>query len=182
MKLIDRFLSVYDVTEIHSIVVNEGLEKSYETVRSFRFANTGLTNVLFALRGLPTNKVSLQSVLDIGFIMLDEREHEELVFGLVGKFWTPSGCLQRMTQMEFERFNDSGFAKAVWNFSFEKISESRTKISTETRVLSLDDSSRRKFKTYWFFVAPFSSIIRREILKSIKRAVTGNRNATIEEK
>lgn len=171
MKLINKFLPVFDVAKKHSIVVNAGLEKAYRTVRSFQFANTALTNVLFALRGLSTKKVSLQTVLDAGFILLDERKNEEFVLGLVGKFWTPGGCLQRLTPAEFDTFGAQGFAKAVWNFSFDRISESKTHIITETRVLCLDDSSRRKFKTYWFFVGPFSGIIRREILRSIKKAM-----------
>lgn len=153
------------------MVVNKEPAAVYDTVRHFRFANTALTNILFRLRGLSTNTVSLQTVLDAGFIVLDESRNEEFVLGLVGKFWTPTGCLQRMTPEQFTAFNEKGFAKAVWNFSFEKISENETRVSTETRVLCLDAASRRKFKVYWFFVGPFSRIIRREILTSIEHAV-----------
>ncbi|MBI2427925.1 MAG: hypothetical protein HYV29_03870 [Ignavibacteriales bacterium] len=169
--LIDKYLPSYDVVEVHSAVLDAKVESVYETVRNFRFANSTLTSLLFSLRGLSTKKVSLQTVLDAGFILLDQQENEEFVLGLVGKFWTPSGCLQRLTTDEFNTFNTEGYAKAVWNFSFERIEESKTRIATETRVLCLDDSSRTKFKTYWFFVGPFSGIIRREILRSIKHAI-----------
>jgi hypothetical protein len=43
-------------------------------------------------------------------------------------------------------------------------------LATETRVLCLDDSSRRKFKLYWTLIAPFSGLIRNEALRVVKRA------------
>ena len=33
-----------------------------------------------------------------------------------------------------------------------------------------DDESRRKFRVYWFFVRPFSGLIRRLTLRAVKRA------------
>jgi hypothetical protein len=32
----------------------------------------------------------------------------------------------------------------------------------------LDDESRRRFRLYWLFIGPFSGLIRRKILRSIK--------------
>jgi hypothetical protein len=43
-----------------------------------------------------------------------------------------------------------------------------TRLATETRVLCLDDESRRRFRLYWLFIGPFSGLIRRKILRSIK--------------
>jgi hypothetical protein len=38
-------------------------------------------------------------------------------------------------------------------------------------VLCGDTASRRKFLAYWFFVGPFSALIRRVMLRTIRRAV-----------
>ncbi len=169
---LETFLPHYDIAEHYSRVISADIRTVYACVRNFQFVNTTLTNLLFSLRGLSPNKVSLQSVMDSGFILLAEEQDREFVFGLAGKFWIPSGCLQKLSPKEFMDFQTAGFAKAVWNFSFEKVSEYETRVTTETRVLCLDEKSRLRFNMYWFFVGPFSGIIRKEILRSIDRAVT----------
>ena len=44
-----------------------------------------------------------------------------------------------------------------------------TLLATETRVLCLDTASRRRFRLYWTLIGPFSGLIRKDILRSIKR-------------
>jgi hypothetical protein len=52
-----------------------------------------------------------------GFVLLGETPEQELLLGLVGKFWTASGCIQRLNAAIFRNFATPGFAKAVWSFS-----------------------------------------------------------------
>jgi hypothetical protein len=44
-----------------------------------------------------------------------------------------------------------------------------SRVSTETRVMPTDDTSRRAFGRYWGVVRPFSGLIRRRILALAKR-------------
>ena len=46
----------------------------------------------------------------------------------------------------------------------------QTILSTETRVTCGDSRSRQKFRAYWFFVRPFSGLIRRLMLKNVRKA------------
>ncbi|MCG3119561.1 MAG: hypothetical protein ALAOOOJD_01991 [bacterium] len=178
---IDEFLSEYDVTEHHHLDFDASAEKVYAAVRELDVNPSKVIRALFALRGLPAFLFSRQQrghglglnlagLLKSGFIFLAEAPQQELVLGLVGKFWTTSGCIQRLDAAGFQHFAIPGFAKAVWNFSLEARSAGITRLHTETRVLCLDAASRRRFRFYWLFIRSFSGLVRIEILRAIKRS------------
>jgi hypothetical protein len=106
---------------------------------------------------------------NVRLIRLREDPPREIVLGLVGRFWTPSGDLQRLPSYDFSSFARAGFAKAAWNFLVAPLSDGSVRVSTETRVQCLDASSRRKFAVYWTAIGPFSGLIRKEMLKEIQQ-------------
>jgi hypothetical protein len=180
--LIHEFMPRYEVSERHDLEVAAGLDMVYAVVQNMDFSYSLVIRTLFAVRGLPTlfrrrrqDKplaalgLDLQGLLKSGFVLLGEIPRQEIVLGLIGKFWTTTGCLQKVNVQEFLDFTSPGFAKAVWNFSLQPVSPSRTMLATETRVLCLDENSRRRFRFYWFFVRPFSGWIRMEALRCLKR-------------
>jgi len=112
--------------------------------------------------------LTLDGLLQSGFILLAENPNEELVLGLVGRFWTPSGEIQQLDVKEFLNFDKPGYAKAVWNFFVSRRSDDSTLLSTETRVYCLEANSRRRFRVYWKLVKPFSDEVRKEALRLIK--------------
>ena len=175
--IIDEYLRGYDVAKRHQILINASRERVYDAVCAFDMNNSPIARVLLALRSFnftfSKKKNQLGSTLDAlqknGFILLKNNPPEELLLGLVGKFWAPSGCIQKMDADTFSRFNDSGFAKAVWNFHIMQQPDGRMLLSTETRIRCADDTSRKRFRRYWFVVGPFSGLIRREALRIIKQ-------------
>src|SRR5215212_6508338 len=64
--------------------------------------------------------------------------------------------------------------KIFWNFYFSEVEKNKTVVSTETRILCLTKKSKFWFSLYWFFVRPFSGIIRIEILRLIKKKAESN--------
>jgi len=64
----------------------------------------------------------------------------------------------------------AGTAKAAWNFTVKPCADGTTELRTETRVLCADAATRRRFRTYWTLVAPFSGLIRREMLAAFRSA------------
>lgn len=178
---IDERFPVYDVHATHKIRINASANRVYNACRKFDLSLSPIVKTLLFLRSLPailwsmektkTNSLgnTLDGLLNNGFILLEENPPEEIVLGLVGKFWTMSGCIQRMTPEAFAAFNDAGYAKAVWNFHLEEQPDCSTLLNTETRVLCTDDVSRKKFLRYWFIVGPFSGLIRKEMLRTIKQ-------------
>ncbi|HLF19819.1 MAG TPA: hypothetical protein VI704_03425 [Bacteroidota bacterium] len=171
--LIDQFLPSFNFSEHHIIAVNAVSGNVYDSIRNLNFKSSGITKFLFRLRGLPSNATSLYGLQQMGFTLLGERPNNEIVLGIVGKFWTFSGCIQFLTAKDFIDFKTQGYAKAVWNFALSETSLGVTILSTETRILCLDKASLMHFRLYWFFVRPFSGIIRRAVLKSIKRQLGG---------
>ena len=105
----------------------------------------------------------------MGFAVLGDLPQQELVLGLVGRFWTLAGDIQCIDAEHFETFDRKGYAKAAWNFTLSPQTNGTTRLATETRVYCLDDRSRRRFRLYWLIIGPFSGSIRKEMLRIVKR-------------
>ena len=163
--------------ERHDVVVRAPVERVYGAVRALDISDARVTRLLFRLRGLPSQpRFTLDDFLKMRFILLGERSDEELLLGLVGKFWTPAGELRRIERAEFKDLNERGYAKAAWSFHLTQATHDEVSLETETRVYCTDGLSRMKFRLYWTVVGVFSGIVRREMLQIIKRnAESGER-------
>lgn len=166
--LIDEFLSEYDFEEKHSIAIHADAATVYEAAQNVNFGESWIVRMLLTLRGMSADALTLRNLSYSKFRILGERPASELLIGLAGKFWTPWGDLQDVNSDNFNAFDKTGYAKAVWNFSLDPYGDA-TRLTTETRIKCLDDGSRRSFGFYWTFVQPFSGIIRMEMLRAIKR-------------
>ncbi len=133
------------------------------------FSQLRIVKILFALRGLPTRMLGREGLEQSRFYVLEEIPEKEIILGLIGTFWTPNGNLQAFNPQEFGTFDADGFAKGTWNFELTPAPNGCTVLTTETRVWCSTDVVLRKFKRYWFFIRPFSSLIRKAILQAIKK-------------
>jgi hypothetical protein len=175
--LIDSYLSSYDVIEHHETVVNAPSERAFEAVRDLDLARSPVIVALFAMRGLPllargrirfSRRLTIDTLLQWGFVLLEEAPGSEIVLGIIGKFWRPDGGLRRIEGSEFAGFADPGYAKAAWNFRIADRGDGSCLVSTQTRIACTDDGARRRFHLYWRFVGPFSALTRRLILRAVK--------------
>ena len=176
--LIDDFLPGYDVRERHRTEVRAPVEEVYAAVRRLDIGRARWSMFLFRLRGIPSggcdpSGFTLDDFLRMRFILLGERPNEELLLGLVGRFWTPSGGLRRLDAEGFRNFDEPGYAKAAWNFSLAARADGSVSLATETRVYCTDEAARRRFRLYWLLVGAFSGLIRREVLQAVKRSAEG---------
>jgi hypothetical protein len=168
--LIDRFMPRYDHVERHRIHVQATPERAYAAIREIDLGRSGLVRLLFGFRGIrETRRVTLDDLVRRGFILLGEEPGEEIALGVVGQFWTPRGGLVRVEPEAFTTFEEPGYAKAAWNFRVRPAWEGSCLVTTETRVLSTDARSRRRFRRYWRVVRPFSGAIRGRSLDLIRR-------------
>jgi hypothetical protein len=101
-------------------------------------------------------------------VLLEEREGDEILLGVIGRFWTPAGDVQRVSREEFLDFDKPGFAAAAWNFRLRP-GKTGMVLSTETRVLCPTRRTRMLFGAYWTVVGPFSGLIRKEMLRLVKQ-------------
>lgn len=178
-ELIDRWLPQWDFYEYHSVEIDAPPEVVYEQLKLLDLNNLLLTRFLFSLRGIPALmrgrparrplKLTLQGLVDAGFVVLDEQAGREIVLGLIGRPWVPSGDVRRVTPSGFEQVQDEGLVKMAWNFLVEGRGANACRLSTETRILALGERSRRNFRRYWRLIEPFSGAIRIDALWAVKR-------------
>lgn len=180
--ILDYFLPTYDVRSAHSVEVHAKPLKTYRAARELDLSRSIPATVLFGLRGLPhlltgkarlTRQMTLATLLELGFVILEEAPPRALVLGAVGKFWRPDSEMRRIKAEDFVGFDEPGFAKATMSFTVEERANGSL-LRTETRVLCTDDSACRSFSLYWRLVGPFSGYIRRVLLQQIKRGAEGS--------
>jgi hypothetical protein len=153
----------------------------YAALRSTDFGTSLLLRLLFALRGLPARLVNrssapklsgcitLDNLIAAGFGIVAEDAGRELVLGVGGRFWRPAPDAQPITRADELARPGVGYAHAGWNFTVRALGDGTALLSTETRIVTGDPASRRRFRAYWLLVRPFSGIVRRVMLRAIRR-------------
>ncbi len=186
MKLIDDFLPVYDAAERHAITVRVPAELVYRAIRSADLAGAPPVRLLLALRALPAaltggggglrrirdgfrEAITLAEFERRGFAVLAENPPHELLIGLVGSFWKAGGGLLPTSTEAFRGPQQSGTARAAWNFYVRDCGHGSVVLSTETRVAGADAAATRSFRRYWRMIRPWSGLTRRFMLRAIRR-------------
>jgi len=190
--LIDDYLPQYDVSERHGTHVAASCEATYSAIWTANLANAPVARMLLALRALPgahgrgvaglralrargTRPITLATFQQRGFQLRAELPPTELVIGVEGKFWRPTGnlCTPPATSFRSQRATP-GTARGVWNFHLHARADGTTDLTTETRVHCADTSVRRRFLPYWYLIRPASGMIRRAMLREIRRTAEGD--------
>jgi hypothetical protein len=178
---LDEFLPDFDANEVHSTRIAAPPSTVMAAARTLTARDVPLMIALMAVRRLPAvllrrSKTRRRRALDGplldgftrgGFFVLAERP-DELVFGVVGRFWTLDGGVERVAAGDFVTFAEPGFAKAVFNFHVREVAGG-TVLTTETRIKGTDERARRTFRRYWRLVMPGSAAIRRAWLRAIRK-------------
>jgi len=179
--LIDDYLPQPDFSETHRIEFVAQPGTVYAALWTTDFGTSLIIRSLLTLRSLPAlilhparvrreRKIRLATIIGSNFGLLGEDAGHEVLLGVTGRFWRPVGNLLPFNAADFRGDVPEGVARAVWNFTVAEMGAGRTLLATETRIICGDRSSRRKFRAYWFFVRPFSGLIRRLMLKAVVRA------------
>jgi hypothetical protein len=186
MSLLEKWMPDYDVAARYTTTIQAPAPLVYDVLLQTDFSRLPLVRGLMLLRSNPALVVSprqtwrriranaaqpalrLKTVLNHEFALLDEREGNEIVIGLTGRFWTPTGGLIPTEPATFHEFPPPGMARAAWNFGVTARPDSSSELSTETRVRCSDPATTRTFLRYWRLVSPGSGIIRWAILRRIR--------------
>jgi hypothetical protein len=186
--LLDDYLPAFDVRAHYATRIAASPERVYACLRTAAFDRVRATQLLFALRTLPTiltapretwrrvlaelqpRRKILDDLLARGFSLLDERSDAELLLGTVAVFWRAREEFRLTDQAQFLASPPLGTAKAAWNFTVLPRLDGGTELRTETRILSADAATRRQFRAYWLLINPGFGLIRREMLAAIRSA------------
>ena len=104
IMILDRCMPDYHSREIHSILVPRQPEQVYPFVRHLDFRSSWISRLLFSIRGMPTNRMTLDSIVGEGglFRMIAESDLEFVAAGI----GSPGGKTPAF-------FSEGGF-QAVW--------------------------------------------------------------------
>jgi len=183
--LIESFIPNPDAAETHQIVIAASCAVVYQALLTADLGGSPVIKGLMALRSLPAivlhprrlrqrpRRINLQTLIEAGFGRLAEEPGREIVLGVAGRFWRPTGNILPLSEESFRHPPQPGLARAVWNFAVQDAGPGRTILSTETRVVCGDKVTRLKFRAYWLVVRPFSGLIRLIMLRAVRQLCEG---------
>jgi hypothetical protein len=198
----DAFLPIYDVSDAVATVAEADRETAWRALLDVDLLKLGretpVVGMLGALRMLPEvvghllhgerppkppQSMRLRDLPSIpmyegGWILLGERPGTEIALGLVGKFWRPVIEFARITSAdEFREFDETGYAKTVYDLSVREVGANRTLLSGLMRTATTDEHARRWFRRYWTFgVGSGAHILVSALVDSARRAAEGDRD------
>ncbi len=173
---LDDIMPEYQFFERHSARIHARPEQVMQAIRQSTFGDMKSLVTLLKIRGaalrLDDTGAFLQDkrVLDAfsasGYL-LGGSEHEIVMAGV----WNArqNRRPEVRTLQEFADYRQQGAVKMAYGFYVEDAGGGWSTISTETRVLALDDFTRRSMGRYWRLIVPGSGLLRRQWLEGIKR-------------
>lgn len=174
-------MPAYDEREVHATLIDAPAAEVEAALEGMTAGEVPIARMLMTIRSLPSrlsgswrpsldpDRPLLELMVEGGFTVLGHEPERELVLGTVGRFWTPrSRPMPVGGPDEFAAFARPGHAKAAMNFRLEA-EGTVTRLTTETRVETIDAQARRSFARYWRVVGPGSALIRRLMLRAIRR-------------
>jgi hypothetical protein len=145
--LIDKYLETYHYNASYERLINVPAKDCFIAAKHLDITPSFFTRLLLRLRRLPYKDASLQEFIkSMCFTYIEEDLYREFVIDA----------------------SQQGIS-IYWNFYFTEISPAQTKVRTETRIYCLSPGIKRRFAVYWFFIKPFSGLIRKELLKMIEK-------------
>jgi hypothetical protein len=162
--------------EHHGVDVPAAPDAALSAALGVGLRDVPVVRALLLLRGLPHDGGrSVGAFFSTPpFVVLDEERGRELVFGVVGPFWSwrrgagPSRV--PTTPAEFRDALAAGRMAAIGNFRADPI-PGGARLWTETWVHAPGARQRAPFVAYWLLVGPFSAWIRRMLLRAALRRV-----------
>lgn len=189
--LIDDLMPRFDAIRTEHLLVDMPIDVAWNATLDANFVETAtssrLVRALFAVR--TAGEKAIQTVTrktpepqpepvsmrlrDMGYegdwILLGEDPPNEIVFGVIGHFWSGETVWQRVDPRRFREFDQPGFARIVSNFSLREYGSGKTLISYECRTQATSADARKGFLRYWKPLSPFIGMVLRAQLRLIAR-------------
>jgi hypothetical protein len=177
--LIEAVMPTYDVADRYAIAVDRDAATTWRALWETDLSQSAVVRTLLRLRALPATAseprasgrpsltLTLADLPAQGFVRLADVPGHEVVYGLVGPVWKFRFRPRPFDPGDFPRLPQGSGVRVAFSFCVSSRTGG-TVLSTETRVLAIDDDSRRWFSRYWRLVGPFSALIRRAMLRQIR--------------
>lgn len=175
MHLLDRYLPTYQFSETHACLIAAEPTAIVDNVVAYRPESDWFFRLMIGLQELPMRLVGKPGTPSAPFgfddFTLLGRSADEIVYGLVGRFWRPDYGLEPVVDgPAFQAFAAGDVARLALAFATRRHPDGRTQLVTETRIDCPSRAARLKFTLYWLVIRPVSGLVRRRMLASIRRA------------
>jgi hypothetical protein len=173
--LLDDLLPHADIRMRHQRAILAPPPLVYSALRTADLAGSPVVKLLLAIRTLrsPKGPLTLDRLAEAGFKLVGERPGEEIVLGVVRKFWKPSGERRPADREQFRLGAPVGEVLVAWNFEIRQPATGNGQqgscLTTETRIKCGDPATLRTFRRYWRLVHPGSALIRKAMLRAVAR-------------
>jgi len=174
---LDDVMPEYQFNERHSARIHARPEQVLEAIRQSTVGDLKSLVTLLKIRaavlrtpyhdiGEWQDKRMLDTFSASGYL-LGGSEHEIAMFGV----WNARANRRPdvSTLQEFADYREQGAVKMAYDFNVEDAGGGWSTISTETRILAPDDSTRRGAARYWRLIVPGSGLLRLQWLEGIKK-------------
>jgi hypothetical protein len=145
-RLIDTYADGFDVSETRVVLVDAQPSAVFDAVERLDLSRT----VVQAIEAL-----GLADRIALAPTRLESRKGEEHVYGMAVRL---DGASAR-----------HGCVKVIWDVRVEAGGESGTTLSTTTRFVSTDHSSRERLKAAWGVLGPAAAALSKRSLAGVKR-------------
>lgn len=188
--LIDELLPTYDVGVAHAAVFAARPARCFAAATELDLFQAPVVRALVGIRGWPQRVASIlrrertpalpgsprlvfrvRDMVDVGWIVLAEAPGSQLVLGQVGHPWRGIAVSTEAptTPEQFASFEEPGFARIATSIRVDPYGPRSSILTVETRVALTDETSRRRFRHYWLVIGPFSTLIRRMVLRLLAK-------------
>jgi hypothetical protein len=176
--ILDHFMPTYEVREVHETRVAAPADVTFAVAEQLDLQQSPLVRAIFrgrevlmgASAGTQRQPQSfLSEIFALGWGMLQQQPHRYLAIGAVTQPWVANVQCRELPPEEFAAFQEPGYAKIIVSVVAEPIGPAESLFRTETRVMTTDAESRRRFRRYWSFVSPGVLLIRREMLRLVRQ-------------
>jgi hypothetical protein len=176
-SILARFMPAPEVAERNEREVSAPPGMVYRAALAFDLRQSGVVRAIFRGReillrqphpDMPASQSFVTEAQGMGWRLLAEVPGREMVFGAVTQPWQGDVHFRGLPPDHFASFDSSGYAKIIWAIAVDSLAPARSRVRTETRVVTTDPGSRARFRRYWAWFSPGIVLIRYEALRTIR--------------
>jgi len=177
-RSIDDFAPDAEVCERHEIVIDAPAELALGVAEDLDLLSIPPVFAIFWLRAKalgapPPRRGDRLGLVDgtrrLGWRELQRRPGREVIMGAAVQPWLPEPVFVPVPADEFSVYAEPEHVKIVWTLEADPLGPGRCRVSTETRVVPVDELARRKFRRYWRFARAGIVLIRLLVLPAVRR-------------
>ena len=174
--MLDDVMPEYQFSERHSQRVHATPQQALQSVRQSTFGDMRSLGTLLKIRAAALrihetgNSLQDKRVLDsfaASGYLTGNTPHEIVMAGIANI--RAGGPVKLQTLQQISDYREPGGIKIGYDFTVDDVGGGWCTVSTETRVMALDDATRRGMGRYWRLIVPGSGLLRRQWLDGIKK-------------